>query len=451
MDVKIVRKSILDSFRAVIAPARQYSTKRKVPDKTRFIATSGTYPKGFTVSGTHVGVKKDPNALDLALIFSDRPCSAAAVFTQNVFKAAPVQVSQIILKETSGSGVTGIIANSGCANAVTGEGGMEDAWSMSAALDRSVLGPEPRANKYKALVMSTGVIGQRLPIEKIVNGVPNGVAVGGKDHESWMNTAKAICTTDTFPKLMSREFTVNGQSYRVAGLAKGAGMIHPNMATLLGYFVTDAPVTPNALSSILKYAVERSFNSISVDGDTSTNDTIAALANGAAGGAVIDVGTEGYEVLKSEITAFSENLAQLVVRDGEGATKFVTIHVEDAESFDEAKKVASTIATSSLVKTALYGEDANWGRITCAIGYSDVNVNPLKTSVSFVPADGSEELKLLVDGEPENVDEERASQILSNEDLIIRVRLGTGGGQSARIWTCDLSHEYVTINGDYRS
>ncbi|KAK9240930.1 arginine biosynthesis protein ArgJ [Lipomyces kononenkoae] len=447
----MTRKSIIDSFRAVIAPVRQYSTKRKVPDKTRFIPTSGTYPEGFIVSGTHVGVKKRPDALDLALIFSEKPCSAAAVFTKNVFKAAPVQVSKLILENTSGSGLTGIIANSGCANAVTGEGGIEDAWSMSAALDLSVLGTKPEENESKALVMSTGVIGQRLPIGDIINGVPNGVTVGRKDHESWMNAARAFCTTDTFPKLMSKEFMVNGIAYRVAGLAKGAGMIHPNMATLLGCFVTDAPVSPDALSSILKFAVDRSFNSISVDGDMSTNDTIAALANGAAGGALIDAGSEGYEVLKSEITSFAESLAQLVVRDGEGATKFVTINVEDAESFEDAKKVASTIATSSLVKTALYGEDANWGRITCAIGYSDVNVNPLKTSVSFVPVDGSEELKLLINGEPENVDEDRASQILANEDLVIRVQLGTGGGQSARMWTCDLSHEYVTINGDYRS
>ncbi|KAK9326332.1 arginine biosynthesis protein ArgJ [Lipomyces orientalis] len=447
----MARKSILENFRAVISPVRQYSTKRKVPDKTRFTATSGTYPEGFIVSGTHVGVKKDPTAFDLALIFSEKPCSAAAVFTQNAFKAAPVQVSQRILKNTSGSGITGVVANSGCANAVTGQRGMEDAWSMSAALDRSVLGTGSQSNEGKALVMSTGVIGQNLPIDKIVNGVPKGVAAGGKSHEDWMNAAKAICTTDTFPKLMSKEFTVNGKSYRVAGLAKGAGMIHPNMATLLGLFATDAPVAPTALGSILTYAVERSFNSISVDGDMSTNDTIAALANGAAGGDLIDVGTDGYEILKSEITSFSESLAQLVVRDGEGATKFVTINVEDAESFEDAKKVASTIATSSLVKTALYGEDANWGRITCAIGYSDVPVNPLKTSVSFVPADGSEELKLLVNGEPENVDEERASQILTSEDLIIHVQLGTGGGHSARFWTCDLSHDYVTINGDYRS
>lgn len=322
----------LNLFNAIkSATARAaYSTgkKRVVPDKSRFVATSGTYPQGFSVSGTYVGVKKDSTQLDLALLYSKKPCSAAAVFTTNVFKAAPVLVSKKILDESKGSGITGIIINSGCANAVTGEGGKEDAWAMSSALDQAVFNETHAENESKTLVMSTGVIGQRLPISKILNGVPDGVKVAGSDHDSWMATAKAICTTDTFPKLMSTEFTVNNVKYRIAGLAKGAGMIHPNMATMLGFFVTDAPVTPTALKTILKYAVDRSFNAISVDGDMSTNDTIAALANGAAGGEAIDVGSEGYEILKQEITEFSENLSQLIVRDGEGATKFVTIKVE---------------------------------------------------------------------------------------------------------------------------
>ncbi|KAK9481409.1 arginine biosynthesis protein ArgJ [Lipomyces japonicus] len=430
--------------------SRNYSTKRAVPDKSRFIPQSGTYPLGFKAGSGHVGVKKDPNHLDLALLVSETPCNAAAVFTTNAFKAAPVQVSTKVLENNSGRNTTGIIVNSGCANAVTGEGGLEDAWKMSAALD-NVTRVSHSASQSQSLVMSTGVIGQRLPIEKILNGVKPAFEHAGSTHESWLSAAKAICTTDTFPKLVSKEFNLNGYSYRVAGLAKGAGMIHPNMATLLGFFATDAPVSPAALRAILKHAVDRSFNSISVDGDMSTNDTIAVLANGAAGGPEITIDSSAYETIRDEITSFSENLAQLVVRDGEGATKFVTINVEDAETFEDAKKVASTIAQSALVKTALYGEDANWGRITCAIGYSDVNVVPQTTSVSFVPSDGTAELKLLVNGEPEQVDEARASEILALEDLVIKVSLGTGRGQSARFWTCDLSHEYVTINGDYRS
>lgn len=428
------------------------SALRSTSDKWRFVPTEGTYPRGFKVGGYYSGVKKDASALDLAAIVSETPATASAVFTTNIFKAAPVLVSKKIMEETSGSGIRSIIINSGCANAVTGEGGLKDAKAMVQAVDKT-LGVENASDSTgKTLVMSTGVIGQRLNMDKILKGIPELLKYNlGSDHTAWINGAKAICTTDTFPKLTSKEFKIGDITYRIAGLAKGAGMIHPNMATLLGFFVTDAAVSAPALKSILKYATDRSFNSISVDGDTSTNDTIAALANGAAGGAVIEEGSEGYEVLKEAITSFAEELAQLVVRDGEGATKFVTIYVEDALTYADAHKVASTISTSPLVKTALYGKDANWGRILCATGYAGVPVEPYKTNVSFVPTDGTPELKLLVNGEPENVDEERASEILAVEDVVIRVSLGTGGGQSAKFWTCDLSHEYVTINGDYRS
>lgn len=397
-------------------------------------------------------MKKDASALDLAAIVSETPATASAVFTTNVFKAAPVQVSKKIIDETAGQGIRAIVVNSGCANAVTGEGGMKDAKAMVEAVDTSLGIKADPESTGKTLVMSTGVIGQRLQMDKILKGIPELLKSNlGSDHTAWLNGAKAICTTDTFPKLTSKEFVIGDITYRIAGLAKGAGMIHPNMATLLGFFVTDAAVSAEALKSILKYATDRSFNSISVDGDTSTNDTIAALANGAAGGEVIQEGTEGYEILKEAITSFAVDLAQLVVRDGEGATKFVTINVEDAMSYGDAHQVASTISTSPLVKTALYGKDANWGRILCATGYAGVPVDPYKTNVSFIPIDGSAELKLLVNGEPENVDEERASEILAEEDVIIRVSLGTGGGQAAKFWTCDFSHEYVTINGDYRS
>ncbi|GMF63574.1 unnamed protein product [[Candida] boidinii] len=203
-------------------------------------------------------------------------------------------------------------------------------------------------------------------------------------------------TTDTFPKLVSKNFTIDGTSYSLAGLAKGAGMICPNMATLLGFFVTDAPVTPKALNSILKHAVDHSFNCISVDGDMSTNDTISALANGAAGGQLIDENSPNYDVIKNEITSFAKQLAQLVVRDGEGATKFITLKVEDALSYEDAKTVANSISNSALVKTAMFGKDANWGRILCATGYAGVEVEPSKTNVSFIPVDGSAELKLLL-------------------------------------------------------
>lgn len=281
-----------------------------------------------------------------------------------------------------------------------------------------------------------------------------------------MTCATAICTTDTFPKLISKTFNLPSSpsvEYRIAGMTKGAGMIHPNMATLLGVIATDAPIASALLPALLKRAVDKSFNSITIDGDTSTNDTVALLANGAAGGQEIASDTsKDYAAFQEVLSGFSTDLAKLIVRDGEGATKFVTIRVTESSSEEGARKIASTIARSPLVKTALYGKDANWGRILCATGYSLITepgssaenevteISPEKTNVSFIPSDGSPELKLLVDGEPEMVDEKRAAQILEHEDLEILVRLGTGKEQ-ATYWTCDYSHEYITINGDYRT
>ena len=237
-------------------------------------------------------------------------------------------------------------------------------------------------------------------------------------------------------------------------MTKGAGMIHPNMATLLGILCTDVPIDPSLMQPLLTSAVHHSFNSISIDGDTSTNDTIALLANGAAGGPLLSsLSDVGYAELQKVLTSFATDLAQLVVRDGEGATKFVTIRVSGGSTHAESKRVASTIARSPLVKTALYGRDANWGRVLCAIGYAEGvdGVVPEKTSVSFVPGDGTAELKVVVEGEPEAVDEVRAADILNQEDVEIRVKLGESGSEEAVYWTCDLSHEYVTINGDYRT
>ena len=432
-------------------PIRLLSSKAE-----RFVPKSGVYPKGYVVGGIHCGVKKDGKSLDLAILHNThgKNASAAAVFTKNKFKAAPVQVSQQIIKETKGSGINSIVVNSGNANAVTGTQGMKDAKDMTLVTD-SIFGNKPSST----LVMSTGVIGNNLPIDKILSGIPKlALSHLGNTHQDWINCATAICTTDTFPKLVSKQFTIGNDTYTLAGLCKGAGMICPNMATLLGFFVTDAPVSPSALQLILKHSVDRSFNSITVDGDMSTNDTIAAIANGAAGGELIDLDAscgERFSALQKEVTEFAQQLAQLVVRDGEGATKFITIKVKDSLSYDDAKSIASSVANSSLFKTAMYGKDANWGRILCAIGYAQVSsgdsVIPSRTSVKFVPVDGSEDLNLLVNGEPEKVDEERASKILESEDLVVEIDLGTGGGQSADFWTCDLSHEYVTINGDYRS
>lgn len=427
------------------------------PAKKKYVPTRGSYPQGFRVGGVVVGVKpKNTTKPDLAMFVSDVPAAAAAVFTKNKFQAAPVTFSRDLLKKSPL--VQSVLINSGCANAVTGKGGLEDAAKMAAAADSATGGSG-------TLVMSTGVIGQRLPIQKILDGVPRVYAGLGSSHDHWLAAAKAICTTDTFPKLISKSFKLPSSEteYSIAGTTKGAGMIHPNMATLLGVVATDAPLAPEALSPLLKYAVDRSFNSITIDGDTSTNDTVALLANGVAGGPVVnaDSNSPDYIAFRDILTEFAAELAQLVVRDGEGATKFVTIRVTEAASEVDARRIASTIAKSPLVKTALYGKDANWGRILCATGYSLISepgegitetatIEPTKTNVSFVPTDGSAELKLLVNGEPEAVDEKRAAEILELEDLEIQVRLGTGK-EEATYWTCDFSHEYVTINGDYRT
>jgi glutamate N-acetyltransferase / amino-acid N-acetyltransferase len=445
--------------------ARCYSVSAEgiPPAKKKYVPTQGTYPQGFKASGVLVGVKPaNTTKPDLALITSDRPCAAAAVFTKNKFQAAPVTFSRDVLKRRGNQGIRSVVINSGCANAVTGRGGLEDAALMAKAADEAVGNASPES---ASIVMSTGVIGQRLPIDKIVRNVPSAHAALGSAHKDWLACATAICTTDTFPKLMSRTFSLPSSpavEYRIAGMTKGAGMIHPNMATLLGVLATDAPISSALLPSVLKHAVDRSFNSITIDGDTSTNDTVALLANGAAGGTEItSADSADYAAFQTVLTDFAADLAKLIVRDGEGATKFVTIRVVDSASEEAARKVASTIARSPLVKTALYGRDANWGRILCATGYSlisepsePINEVPAivseKTSVSFVPTDGSAELKLLVNGEPETVDEARASEILELEDLEILVRLGTGN-KDATYWTCDYSHEYITINGDYRT
>ena len=342
-------------------PSRAYSAppNGSIPAaKKKYVPTQGTYPLGFRASGTIVGVKpSNKTKPDLALLTSDAPCAAAAVFTKNKFQAAPVTFSRNLLQQKSNQGIQSVIINSGCANAVTGKGGLEDAAKMAHEADKCV------GHSDSTLVMSTGVIGQRLPIDKILGKVSDAHRALGGSHEHWLTAAKAICTTDTFPKLMSRVFTLPASpdiKYRIAGMTKGAGMIHPNMATLLGVIATDAPISSAALPSVLKHAVDRSFNSITIDGDTSTNDTIALLANGAAGGKEVAEGTPDYEAFRAVLTDFAAELAQLVVRDGEGATKFVTIRVTESASEEAARRIASTIARSPLVKTALYGKDANW-------------------------------------------------------------------------------------------
>lgn len=431
--------------------AKRFYGSMEIPkSKLKYIPKSGTYPKGFQVGSVASNVKK--NGLpDLALVYSSKPCNAAGVFTTNKFKAAPVLVDRENLQLKDNQDFHSILINSGCANAVTGEGGLNDAKDIIKYTDKALNGGKT-FDVSKTLTMSTGVIGQRLQVDKIKAGIDDIVGKIGSDHEHWLNCAKGIMTTDTFPKLISRSFEHNGVQYSISGLVKGAGMICPNMATLLGLIITDAPIEAKTLDKLLKASVDKSFNCISVDGDMSTNDTILSLANGRSGGEVItEKSGEIFQIFEKNFKEIAIELAKLVVRDGEGATKFITINVKNAKDDAEAKKAANSISNSALVKTAMFGKDANWGRILCAIGYAEIEVDPKKTNVSFVPTDGSEELKLLVNGEPQQVDEARASEILELPDLQIEVDLGLNGDGSCQFWTCDFSHDYVTINGDYRS
>ncbi|AWU74751.1 glutamate N-acetyltransferase/amino-acid acetyltransferase [Pichia kudriavzevii] len=418
-------------------------------NKLKYIPKGGFYPKGFKVGSVASHVKKT-GAPDLALIHSAKPCTAAGVFTTNKFKAAPVIVDKENLTLKKNEDFHSIIINSGCANAVTGNGGLSDAKDIINYVDKALHGTTYPVSK--TLTMSTGVIGQRLQVDKIKSGIDNIVTEIDSQHEDWLKCAKGIMTTDTFPKLISRNFKINGIEYNIAGLVKGAGMICPNMATLLGLIITDAPIESITLQNLLSKSVDKSFNCISVDGDMSTNDTILSLSNGQSGGELItEQSGEVYEVFEKNFKEIAIELAKLVVRDGEGATKFITIKVKNAKNDEEAKQAANSVSNSALVKTAMFGKDANWGRILCAIGYSEIDVEPTKTNVSFVPSDGSAELKLLVNGEPQLVDENRASEILEHEDLEIAIDLGLEGKGECTFWTCDLTHDYVTINGDYRS
>lgn len=321
-------------------------TPKPTPDKSHHVLTlpAESFPLGFACASTHSGIKKKSGALDLGVLVStsSRPCAAAACLTRNVFKAAPVTVTAELL-HTAGGRVRGFVVNSGCANAVTGKKGLEDAWAMSKTVTQQLPPPPPvtgSAGQPGTLVMSTGVIGQHLPIDAITSSLPSLTSNLSPKPEAWMDLAKAFMTTDTFPKLRTRTFALGNQTVRMAGIDKGAGMIAPNMgppqpphATLLGVIATDAAIEPAALQSALQYAVDRSFNSITVDGDMSTNDSILCLANGAAGGEGQEVqeikeGSPEFGVFKEELRGFAEELAQLVVRDGEGATKFVTVRVK---------------------------------------------------------------------------------------------------------------------------
>ncbi len=400
---------------------------------------------GFRAAGIAAGIKAN-GAPDLALVVSDVPCAAAAVFTQNAFAAAPVRYDRKLMQVAADSLQT-VIVNSGNANACTGEEGMVHAARM-AHIAEDALGLPPR----RAFVMSTGVIGVPLPIDAIRNAMPHLVARLRPD--GWQEAAEAIMTTDTRPKYAQRTLPAPLAPAVLVGIAKGAGMIHPNMATMLAIIATDLPATPKTLQAALQYAVDRSFNRITVDGDTSTNDTVVILANGRAPVPPLDTPEDPrFPLLREALTHLCVDLARQIVRDGEGATKFVTIKVRGAVNEADALRAAKAVANSPLCKTAFYGGDANWGRVLAAVGYSGAQIDPQRTHLWFAGGKDGQRgpaLQVVAAGTPTAYEEHAAAAIFAQPEIDVIIDLGLGDGE-AEVWTCDLSHEYVTINGTYRT
>jgi len=392
-------------------------------------------PQGYVASAAAAGIKKE-GRLDVGLIYSIRPSIAAARFTTNAVKAAPVKLSQKHLEESGGE-IRAIIVNSGNANACTGEHGMAVAKSM-ADLAGQILAISPD----RVLVCSTGVIGIALPFEKIER--RSAELKANMSAQGMEAVSKSILTTDTVPKVCTADKSFGKPSVRISGMTKGAGMIHPRMATTLAFVLTDAFITKSLLDEALTEACEKSYNRITVDGDTSTNDTLAVIANGASGASLIDHKDESYEDFLDGLTLVCQSLAQQVVRDGEGASKFVEIVIEEAENEEGAVQIGRSVANSPLVKTALAGEDANWGRILCAAGYSGVPFDPDRVEIKIG------DLTVCKSGRGTPFDEAYAKQILGRRDIRIVLNLHSGFS-TATLWTCDLTEEYIHINAEYRT
>jgi len=394
-------------------------------------------PKGFRFAATACGLKKT-GALDLALISSDAPASAAAVFTQNLVVAAPVALSRKNLRESKGR-MRAVVVNAGNANCATGVLGDSVAHRTNQeAARRMLLVPQ------EVFVCSTGVIGVQLPVEKILRALPSLARNRRASARSFAELSLAICTTDTRPKTASATFKMSGKRIHLVGCAKGAGMIHPNMATTLAFVVTDAAISPSLLQKTLRDIASRTFNSISVDGDTSTNDTLLVLANGAAGAPAIANGGKAHRQFSAALEEVCGSLARQIVADGEGAQRVIEIQVRRARTDSAARKIAETIATSPLVKTAFAGGDPNWGRIFAAAGRSGVKFDPALVEITMAG------IKVLRKGQPLDFNERAASNRLLADHVAIVVDLHAGKSH-ARYWTCDFTAEYVRVNASYRT
>lgn len=399
-----------------------------------------TAAKGYEAASTAAGIKYQGRT-DMALIYSQVPCVSAGTFTTNVVKAAPVKWDRQVVD--SGAGVQAVVVNSGIANACTGEEGMgyckETAEAAAKALNIDAAG---------VLVGSTGVIGMQLPMQKLVDGIQVLAGKKAEGLQSGHDAALAIMTTDTVEKEMAVEIEIGGKTVTIGGMSKGSGMIHPNMCTMLAFITTDAAITKEALQKALSEDGEDTYNMISVDGDTSTNDTAILLANGLAGNQEITYASPEYETFKEALHMVNETLAKKMAGDGEGATALFEVKVVGAESIKQAKTLAKSVVCSNLTKAAIAGHDANWGRILCAMGYSGVQFDPEKVDLFFESKAGK--LQIIENGVATDYSEEAATKILSEPEITATADIKMGD-YSATAWGCDLTHEYININADYRS
>lgn len=411
----------------------------KLKGNDKFIKGGVCAAKGFKANGINCGLNADKNKNDLGIILSDTICNTACVYTQNKVKGAPILVTKANLAKTNGKS-RAIIVNSKNANTCNADG--EEKARRMCELTADVLGIEP----YEVIVASTGVIGQILPIEPIEAGIKplaDGLSYDGND-----KAANAIMTTDTVDKQVAVEFEIGGKTCRLGGMAKGSGMIHPNMATTLNFITTDAGISVPMLQKALSEVVQTTYNCLSVDGDTSTNDMVSVMANGLAGNDEITSEGADFDTFKKALYAVMMNMTRMLAADGEGASKLLECNVKGAENLETARCVAKSVICSSLFKCAMFGADANWGRVLCAVGYADADFDINKVSVTLGSLKG--EINVCENGAGVPFSEEKAKEILLEDEIIINISLGEGSGE-ASAWGCDLTYDYVKINGDYRS
>ena len=409
-------------------------------EKIKMIEGGVTAAKGFMAASTAAGIKYK-NRQDMAMIYSKEPCISAGTFTTNLVKAAPVKWDKN--QVTSGADAQAVIINAGIANACTGEEGMGYC-AQTAKAAAETLG----VAEDGVLVASTGVIGMQLPIDKIAAGVKAMVPLLGDSLEKGTEASKAIMTTDTKNKQVAVQIDMNGTTVTIGGMCKGSGMIHPNMCTMLSFVTTDAAISKELLQEALSEDIKDTYNMISVDGDTSTNDTVLLLANGLAGNKEITEKNEDYALFCEALNYINETLAKKMAGDGEGCTALFEVKIVGAETKDQAKVLAKSVITSSLTKAAIFGHDANWGRILCAMGYSGAQFDPEKVDLFFESAAGH--MQIIKDGVAVDYSEEEATKILSEPEVTAIADIKMGDAQ-ATAWGCDLTFDYVKINADYRS